>query len=76
MNNIILTCPKCNRMFKIIESKVVDKKLVFITDFGDKFVQHNNETTCVCCNNNFSIRNNYITTDDWIANMIFTVKGS
>ena len=55
----ILHCDKCGKMYK---AKKLNNK--YVTDFGDVIDK------CFCGENVTAI-----TSEDWIANLVFTVKG-
>lgn len=59
----ILTCPKCGKMFKCTKQGEH-----FITDFGDIITD-----ICICCGRH--IKPHIIHTEDWVANLVFTIKG-
>lgn len=61
----ILRCPRCETLFKC--AKTLEGE--FITDFGDKL-----KNNCIHCNN--PLDKKIMQTDDWIANLIFKVKGN
>lgn len=60
----IVTCPNCGKMYKT--DKQGDK---YITDYGDNITD-----VCIFCRGNME-KATIIKTDDWIAHLIFTVKG-
>ena len=76
MNNILLTCPHCNKIFKIVRKDTVNGLPEYITDFNDKFILQNSSYHCISCGYPISFRTNAIVTDDWIADMVFNVKSS
>ena len=65
----LLSCPHCGQMYKIIKQNNVE----LITDYDDKF--NKNHPVCIKCNTAFILEENILTTDDWIADLVFKVKG-
>lgn len=73
----IITCPNCRKMFKIVNIKNTGKRINYITDFGDIFKEQScNHYKCIKCNKIFIIENNIISTESWIADAVFTVRGN
>ena len=64
MINYILRCSKCGQMYKCIDKQ----NDIFITDFGDRI-----QKSCIKCQS--PIDENILCTQDWIANLVFTIKG-
>ena len=60
MKHYILSCKNCGRMYKAVDKNMNE----FTTDFGDKIDK------CFC-GGEF----NFMTTQDWVAKMVFTLKG-
>lgn len=74
MNNILIKCPHCNTIFKIVKSADCG---IFITDFGDVFTpEENYNYKCLNCKEEFNILNNHKITEDWVANLFFKIKGN
>lgn len=76
MNNLLIKCPHCGTIYKITKTDRENEYL--ITDFGDK-IKLNIETAeskCIKCNNSIQVLDNSIITEDWIANLLFKVKGN
>ena len=75
MNNLLLKCPTCGTIYRIVEA---DKQaLKLITDFGDK-LDMNEETydaTCIKCNTVIDTLPNSMITESWIADLLFKIKG-
>ena len=65
----LIFCPHCGQAFKIVKE---DKYLY--TDFNDRFY-NKAITNCVKCHKEFNLKDNSLITDDWIADLIFKVKG-
>lgn len=61
----ILKCTNCGTLFKCLKKQNEN----FITDFGDVL-----NNTCMHCHHKLSSR--IIKTEDWIADLIFRVKGN
>lgn len=59
----ILCCNECGKMYKATKHK--DKIGTYVTDFGDEL------NSCMKCNGSFHV----ISTADWIADLVFTIKG-
>lgn len=70
MNNYILRCEHCGKMFKAIEQQATNKGPVYITDYGDR-LQDN--TNCIICGK--ETKYTVQVTADWIADLVFTIKG-
>lgn len=63
----LVCCPNCGKIYKC--SKVTyDEVDRYITDFGDDVTDK-----CLCCGHN--IAPTVLTTEDWVADMVFIVKG-
>jgi transcription elongation factor Elf1 len=59
----LIQCPACGQLYK------TDKKENrYITDYNDDITDH-----CIKCKN--TITPNVIMTEDWIADMVFKIKG-
>lgn len=59
----ILKCPLCGQMYK---TDLRNNK--YITDYNDEVTNH-----CLKCNH--KINPHIIRMEDWIADMVFTIKG-
>lgn len=59
----ILKCPLCGQMYK---TDLINNK--YITDYKDNVTNH-----CLKCNH--TIQPDIIRMEDWIADMVFTIKG-
>lgn len=64
----IVQCPICGQMYKT-EGKPSVKGLQYITDYNDNVTNH-----CLKCDNKITPK--VIKTEDWIADMVFKIKGS
>lgn len=64
MDNYLLRCPKCGKIYKC--TKQNNK---YITDFGDDVTNK-----CISCNT--AMNPIIILTTDWIAELLFKVKGN
>lgn len=74
MNNILLRCDKCGKIYKIVKGEPDNQ--VFYTDFNDALrIDEEGKITCLVCGNRYEVLGNNMITDDWIANAVFTVKG-
>lgn len=58
----ILCCNECGKMYKATKHNNIG---TYITDFGDEI------HSCMKCNGSFHV----INTADWIADLVFTIKG-
>lgn len=56
----ILCCQECGKMYKATKYNNY-----YITDFGDKL------DTCLICKGQLDV----IQTEDWVADMVFRIKG-
>lgn len=56
----ILSCQKCGKMYKATKDNNQ-----YISDFGDKL------DSCLICKGQLTA----IHTDDWVADMVFRIKG-
>ena len=75
MCKLLIHCPHCGKIFKIIRAEH-DEKISFITDFNDKFIADENYNYhCISCGGVFDVTKNSMTTESWIADMLFKVKG-
>ena len=75
----LLQCPNCRQIFKIV-TKFFDPSTLstnLITDLNGKFEVDDIDgtTICICCEEEFKPLDKLIKTDDWVADMIFKVKG-
>ena len=70
MNNYILRCEKCGKMFKAHTLQQINGQNVYITDYNDKLQDHSN---CVICKQNTTYK--VLKTQSWIADLVFTIKG-
>lgn len=74
----LLRCKGCGKIYKITNETNIDKdyKKYYFTDFGDKIINFCNTKLikCICCNNisNFEI----INCEEWIAELVYKVKGN
>ena len=66
-----IRCPKCGKIFK---TKL--HKNGYETDFGDLLRVRGNIIHCLKCEKSFSVTENRIVTEEWIADMIFKIKGN
>lgn len=64
----LLKCPKCGKIYKCF-GKVTVKGLKYITDYGDDVTN-----VCLCCKK--EVTHDVIHTEDWIATLLFKVKGN
>lgn len=70
----LLSCEHCQTTYKIVKvDDFVDYK-VYYTDMGGYFVVAGNQTVCMKCNSTLDL-DKMIKTEDWIADMLFRVKG-
>ena len=77
MDNLLVKCPHCNCIYKIIDAKKEDNKFIFITDMNGKLKPNENfEYTCIKCKGQFNILEHCMKTEDWIANLVFEIKGN
>lgn len=84
---LLFKCPNCGKIFKLVS---MDEPYCFAgqtytnvyTDFGDKMkvVQIDDDTafvTTICCNEKvLAYGKDLIYTEDWVAEKVFTIKGS
>lgn len=84
MNYLLIKCPHCKKIYKVecrpLSSENV-RILRLVTDFGDIFDVNISAqpyiTKCLSCDNTIELNSaNSIKTEDWIANLFFTVKGN
>lgn len=73
----LLRCPHCHSIFKIDNTEINEDNLTLYTDMGGKFeVDYMTKmTTCELCKQPINFNDNSMETEDWIANMVFTIKG-
>ena len=66
----LIKCPYCGRIYKIVKE---DRH--FHTDLGG--VLHKKKDSCQCmhCKKLFPTIENSMNTEDWIANLLFKIKG-
>ena len=64
----IVRCPKCGRMYKTT-GKLTSKGLRYITDYNDDVTEN-----CIICKH--KITPIVMETDDWIADLVFKIKGN
>lgn len=70
MDKFILNCTNCGQMFKC--DKTNDH--TYTTDYGDILTPDKyGNITCPCCKKEMNPL--VIRTSDWIADMVFTIKG-
>lgn len=70
MDKYILSCQNCGKMFKCDK----ENDHTYITDYGDVFSPDKyGNYTCISCKGEMDPL--VIRTQDWIANMVFTIKG-
>ena len=85
---LLFKCPNCGKIFKLVS---MDEPYTCFTgqtytnvytDFGDKMkvVQIDDDTyfiTTICCNEKVLANGkDLIYTEDWVADKVFTIKGS
>lgn len=74
MNNILIRCDKCGKIYKIVKGDVENK--IFYTDFNDALRMDNEYMlTCLNCGDRYKVLDNSKITEDWIASAVFNVKG-
>lgn len=84
MNCLLVKCPHCKKIYKAICEPLKSENtriLKVATDFGDIFDINITKlpytTKCLNCNNTIELKySTAIKTEDWIANLFFTVKGN
>ena len=64
----IIQCPECGQMYKT-DGKPTVKGLRYITDYNDDVTEK-----CVVCKK--KIKPSVIKTEDWIADLVFKIKGN
>lgn len=74
MDNYIIKCEHCGKMFKITDTKPNPYGRIFITDYGDKFIPHKDKYICINCKKEFIPH--ILKTDNWIADLVFKIKGN
>ncbi len=71
MTNILLHCLECGSIYKIIDKK----GNWLVTDLNGKIKLHKGSCVCMHCRNTFEYENNSMNTPEWIANLVFKIKG-
>lgn len=72
MNNLLVKCPHCKRIFKIVKTQGNN----IVTDFNDTMeVNVDNFLVKCLCGRQFNFVQNTILTEDWIADLFYKVKG-
>lgn len=76
MNNLLIKCPHCGTVYRIIKTDRENECL--ITDFNDrvKLDIDTAESNCMKCNNRIALLDNSMITESWIADLLFKVKGN
>lgn len=64
----IIKCPHCNKMYKC-DGRVSVKGLQYITDYNDNVTDN-----CLVCGK--KMKPDIIRTADWIAELVFKIKGN
>lgn len=63
----IVNCPKCGQVYKCTGIQTI-KGLRYITDYNDDITE-----TCIKCKQ--KITPQVMQTEDWIADLVFKIKG-
>lgn len=76
MNNLLIKCPQCGTVYRIIKTDRENECL--ITDFNDRIKLDivTAESTCMKCNHRIELLENSIVTESWIADLLFKVRGN
>ena len=76
----LLKCPHCNQLFKIVTKHFDPTTLstYLITDLNWRFEVDDldNSTICICCEEEFKPLERLMKIDDWVADMVFKVRGN
>lgn len=75
MNNLLIKCPTCGTVYRIVEADKVALKLT--TDFGDilNMDPETYDAICMKCNTIIDLLSNSMVTESWIADLLFKIKG-
>lgn len=72
MDNYIMRCEQCGKLFRCTEMYKTNKGIIYKTDCNDEFVAKHGEYHCLFCAGKIE---KIIRTEPWIAHLLFTIKG-